>query len=412
MLIKRVIIDPMAFLFRLKAHKIIWLIAGPLCSISAAGQMPVQQHKQTDYTLACYYFPNYHLDKRNQLYHGKGWTEWEVLKNAKPRFKGHGQPKVPLWGYTDEADPKVMGEKITAAADHGIDVFIFDWYYYNDGLFLERALEDGFMKAANNQRMKFSLMWANHDWTNLFPKIQSRKDTVIYPGSITPATWEKMTDYVIKKYFKHPSYWLVNGAPYFSIYDLGKLIKSFGTEEATAKALAAFRKKTIAAGFKDLNLNAVNVNDAALVEKLGFNSFTSYVWIHHIPLSTFPESDYTTAKNDYFRYAENVVKKFKIPYYPNVSMGWDASPRCDPGIDFKNLGYPCTPVLTGNTPEAYKSALIQSKQFLDDHPAAKGILTLNSWNEWTEGSYLEPDIKHKMKYLEAIKAVFKNKHTH
>ena len=32
--------------------------------------------------------------------------------------------------------------------------------------------------------------------------------------------------------------------------------------------------------------------------------------------------------------------------------------------------------------------------------------TINSWNEWTEGSYLEPDTVHGMGYLEAVKRVF------
>ena len=72
-------------------------------------------------------------------------------------------PKVPLWGYTDEADPAAMAQKIDAAADHGVDAFIFDWYWYEDGPYLERALEEGFLGAANNERLKFSLMWADHD---------------------------------------------------------------------------------------------------------------------------------------------------------------------------------------------------------------------------------------------------------
>ena len=28
-------------------------------------------------TIACYYFPNYHIDARNERVHGCGWTEWE-----------------------------------------------------------------------------------------------------------------------------------------------------------------------------------------------------------------------------------------------------------------------------------------------------------------------------------------------
>jgi len=50
-----------------------------------------------DYQVAVYYFPNYHPDSINDRWHGKGWTEWEVVKAAKPRFEGHEQPKVPDW---------------------------------------------------------------------------------------------------------------------------------------------------------------------------------------------------------------------------------------------------------------------------------------------------------------------------
>jgi hypothetical protein len=39
-------------------------------------------------------------------------------------------------------------------------------------------------------------------------------------------------------------------------------------------------------------------------------------------------------------------------------------------------------------------------------PPAQRILTINAWNEWTEGSYLEPDTEHGFAYLEAIKQVF------
>lgn len=54
------------------------------------------------------------------------------MREAQPRFEGHDQPKVPLWGYTDEKDPgQEMARKIEAAASHGIDVMLFDWYRYD-----------------------------------------------------------------------------------------------------------------------------------------------------------------------------------------------------------------------------------------------------------------------------------------
>ncbi|MBE7086916.1 MAG: hypothetical protein E7369_01275, partial [Clostridiales bacterium] len=83
--------------------------------------------------LYAYYFPNWHVDKLNEEWHGKGWTEWECVKCARPRFPNHEQPLVPLWGYEDEADPKVMAKKIATAKEYGIDGFIFDTYYFADG---------------------------------------------------------------------------------------------------------------------------------------------------------------------------------------------------------------------------------------------------------------------------------------
>jgi len=77
-------------------------------------------------TVAAYYFPNYHEDARNAAYFEDGWTEWELVKEAQPRFDNHHQPNLPAWGFTDEADPVQMAQKIQAAADHGIDAFIFD----------------------------------------------------------------------------------------------------------------------------------------------------------------------------------------------------------------------------------------------------------------------------------------------
>ncbi len=383
-----------------------------------------EAESKDDYTVASYYFPNYHVDKRNKKSLGENWTEWELVKAAGPRFEGHRQPKVPAWGYTDEANPAHMEQKIDAAADHGIDAFIFDWYYYDDGLFLERGIEEGFFGAKNNRRIKFGLMWANHDWMDIFPVdsatlLSPDGPEVLYPGTITVDTWERMTDYVIETYFKHPSYWLIDNAPYFSIYDLTKFIRNFGSTKATIKGIEAFRKKVRDAGFGDLHLNAVvwgrtilpseeriEVDDmGSFLKELGFTSTTSYVWIHHVQ-PDFPEQAYPEVQAQYFSYAENFSASIDLPYYPNVTMGWDSSPRTKQTENFSHLGYPFTGTLSNNTPENFREALLEMREYLDQHPGSGKIFNINCWNEWTEGSYLEPDTIHGMAYLEAIKEVF------
>jgi len=385
--------------------------------LNAEEGKPVQTGDTNPTTVACYYFPDYHPgDTRNQKLKGEGWSEWELVKAARPRFESHHQPNVPLWGYTDESDPKQMARKIDAAASHGIDVFIFDWYWFDDGPFLERGLDNGFLKASNNDRIKFSLMWANHDWRDIHPYKRGRKAKTLYKGVFEKKTFDQVCDHVIGRYFKHPSYWKIDGKPYFSIYDLTKLMQSFGTVEAARDALDEFRGKATAAGLPGIHLNAVvwghsilpgeekAANPADVVKRLGFDSVTSYVWIHHVALPKM-QTDYKHVQDKYFEYWAKAEKMFDVPYYPNVTMGWDSSPRTHQDDPYGNFGYPFMNTIAGNTPERFEQALLATKQRLEES-SKPHILTVNCWNEWTEGSYLEPDTRNKMAYLEAVKKVF------
>lgn len=369
-------------------------------------------------TVASYYFGNYHPgDPRNERVKGPGWSEWELVKAAKPRFPGHHQPNVPLWGYTDESDPAVMAKKISAAADHGIDAFIFDWYYYDDGPFLDRPIDRGFLKAKNNRRLKFAFMWANHDWQEIHPYRRGAPQKLLYPGRVSPETFEKVGDHLVKDYFRHPSYWKIDGRPYFSFYDLTKLLENFGSVEATRAALDRLRAKAVAAGLPGLHLNAVvwgqtilpaekkPADTVKLIKDLGFDSVTSYVWIHHVALPE-QQTDYNFVRDAYFAYWRTTEQQFGVPYFPNVTMGWDSSPRADQRDEFANVGYPFMNTISGNTPERFQEALELTKRRLLERKDGPRILNINCWNEWTEGSYLEPDTVNGMKYLEAVKAVF------
>ena len=249
-------------------------------------------------TVASYYFGQYHPnDPRNEKTKGKGWSEWELVKAAKPRFPGHQQPKVPLWSYQDESDPQVMARKIAAAADHGIAAFIFDWYYYDDGPFLDRTVNEGFSKppiTPGSTSPSCGPITTGRAVCSPTRKGEPRK--IIYPGKVSPAGFARIGDHVIKDYFLRDNYWRIDGKPYFSFYDLSALLESFGSVEATRTALDGFRAKARAAGLPGLHLNAVAwgqpvlpggkqpVDSARLVQDLGFDSVTSYVWVHHAAL--------------------------------------------------------------------------------------------------------------------------------
>src|SRR5258708_4277025 len=314
-----------------------------------------------DYQIGAYYFPNYHVDPRNEKLFGKGWTEWELVKHATPRFPGHRQPRVPLWGYEDEADPSVFARKIDAAADHGLDYFLFDWYWYNDGAFLNRCLEQGYFNAPNRERLQFALMWAIHNWVDIFPlkRSMANKPVLLYPGAVTADTFERMTDHIVEQYFSKPFYWKINGAPYFSIYELFRFIHGLGGLDPARLALDLFRHNTRRAGFPDLHLNALVwgvqllpgekavSNPKELLSALGCSSMTSYVWVHHIELNKFPRTPYRDVLAQMPTYWQKASTEYDLPYFPIVTMGWDSSPRTTQSDVFDPVGYPFTPTLDG-----------------------------------------------------------------
>ena len=368
--------------------------------------------------LAAYYFPNYHPDTRNEKWHGKDWTEWELVRRAEPRFNGHFQPRIPLWGYEDEADPRAMERKIAAAADAGLDAFIFDWYWYEDGPYLEAALERGFLGAGNSDRMKFALMWANHDWVDVHPATRNSPPKVLAEGAVSATAFRAACDRMIERYFPHPSYWRVDGGLYLSFYMPAGLVQGIGSVEKTRAILDEFRERVRKAGLGELHLNAIvwceqilpgerKVEDVnCFLDALGFDSVGSYVWIHHHPLPDFPLTDYAAFRDLSLSDFDVFADRYELPYFPNVTVGWDPSPRTVQSDRLIEREHPHTAILGGNDPVEFRRALEAAKVHFGKRRIHPPVLTINSWNEWTEGSYLEPDTRHGMGYLDAIREVF------
>lgn len=378
--------------------------------------------------IAAYYFPEYHPDPRNEVWHGKGWTEWELIKRAEPRFEGHYQPRVPLWGYEDESEPRVMEKKIAVAAEHGVDSFIFDWYWYENGPFVEkpgpflhRCLDEGFLKAKNNDRLKFSIMWANHDWANQHPGHRTRPAPLLAEGKVSRRVFEEATKHCIENYFSHPSYWRVGGGLYFSIYQVNTLVAGLGGTAATKEALEDFRARVRAAGLGELHLNAIQQSTpidtreenfekhhAELLD-LGFDSVAAYIWHWRRLFAHFPTTDYAEAREKSIGDWRHNTETYSLPYIPNVTIGWDNSPRACPSDKWEYLGGVFTPVVIKNPPEEFEKSLRAAAEFVGN-TTLKGlderIVTINAWNEWTEGNYLEPDERYGLGYLEALKRVF------
>jgi hypothetical protein len=379
-----------------------------LGSVSVVQSQPERQAaRNSKYYVAAYIWPSCHDDP---LAHEKLWPEgigeWEVIKKGNPRFEGHYQPRQPLWGYELDNDPKVVEKWIDVATDHGVNVFVYDWYWYEEGPFLESALNDGFLKAPNNGKMQFYIMWANHDVKYNYWNVHRYKDNtnILWNAKVDWKNYKIIVDRVINQYFKRPNYFKINGEPVFSIFSVDKLLECFGgSVEETRKALDYFRAEVKKAGFPGLHIQwnqgggSLMSQEAAgrfsgRVDAMGFNSVAMY--------------NMGGTGEDYVAYGTSSVKIrtqmdsiLNIPLFPCVSIGWDDTPRF-PAKGIHDV------VHYHNTPESFAALLSKAKQYADSHPEQPPLITVNAWNEWVEGSYLLPDMLNGFDYLEAVKSVF------
>jgi hypothetical protein len=143
-----------------------------------------------------------------------------------------------------------------------------------------------------------------------------------------------------------------------------------------------------------------------LISALGVDSATTYNWTMHLDMPQTPATSYPSFAKTAAKFSEDLREQCPVPYYPNVMQGYDCSPRTRQTDPFRNQGYPFSNVLVDNTPEEFRKALRRAKAFADGSGTEPRIITVYAWNEWTEGSYLEPESRTGMKYLEALKEVF------
>jgi hypothetical protein len=83
----------------------------------------------------------------------------------------------------------------------------------------------------------------------------------------------------------------------------------------------------------------------------------------------------------------------KFTTYPGAFVDWDNTPR------YKNKAI----IFNGASPERFEhwfSLLVKS---MPERHLPENFIFINAWNEWSEGTYLEPDERHGYQYLEGIK---------
>jgi hypothetical protein len=366
---------------------------------------------KTDITVTCYTFPGFHPSALNRKIFGTDWSEYVLMRQDRPWFSGHDQPKRPALGELDESKPQTWELYIDLATRHGIDVFIHDWYWYHQGPAMHEALEEGFLKASNCTNMKFAVMWTDHDWPRWVETYSpdgtfTRPITTQNPVHHVKEIYQSMA-YCLSRYLHLPNYWRIDDKPVlviFAPFIIGDVTRS-------RKILDDIRDLARKMGHKDLHLHASHGGlEMKELMDLGFDSYAHYNPLgdvgNHRPV-TEEVIDYPTLINDIVKIhwpKWNALRD--LPFFPTVAPGFDWTPRmlprtCSGGPPDRNKWPGCI-ILKNDTPKAFGDFVRAGVDFINANKVQPRILMMGCWNEWTEGHYLLPDLTYGYGKLEAL----------
>lgn len=187
-------------------------------------------------------------------------------------------------------------------------------------------------------------------------------------------------------------------------------------------ALSDFEAKAVRAGHPGIHFDAVVwgvgvlpgshrlADPSTMVGRLPFATASSYTWCHHVDLLTqpFPLGDWDEVRRRTYSQYEQYPRLLGLPFIPNISVGWDCSPRTSGALSWEaRKGYGWTPVFECAV-GTIKSAARDARSILRAQAAAGApqIVTVNAWNEWTEGSYLMPDSDRGLELLATLSECF------
>lgn len=346
--------------------------------------------------IIAFYLPQYHAIPENDKWWGEGFTEWVNTKKAKPLFDGHEQPKTPLnENYYCLLDSKTQEWQAKLAADNGIDGFCYYHYWFNGKMLLEKPMEK--MLENKNITLPFCISWANEPWARTWDG--KDKEVLISQTYGEEKEWKEHFDY-LSKFFIDERYIKNDNKPVMLIYRTENIPKcdemiKFWNNECKKIGLDGIYIVETMNSFQKQSM----CNSDAVVE------FEPMLTIrHHLPINI-QGTRYTKKKLnildklDYSMVWERVLNK-NVDYGKKKFLGgfvnWDNTARKGK----KGL------VLTDGTPTVFKEYL--RKQYNKAKENGSEYLFINAWNEWAEGTYLEPDDKNKYKMIDVIKEVKKS----
>jgi len=359
--------------------------------------------------------PQFHPIPENDLWWGAGFTEWNNVAKARPRFKGHYQPHLPRdLGFYDLRLPEAREAQAELARQHGIYGFCYYHYWFAGRRVLEKPVDA--IISTGKPNFPFMLCWANENWTRNW---DGGFDEVLLEQRYTVEDFIQHAKHLVH-YFRDSRYIRIHDRPVFAIYKdqdidgIDACLDAFrGELQAHGFDVFVFRFERRVGTDPDVR-RAYRLFDAGIEFQPLTRQFDEA--IQHLDrrraLARYLRPSayhrwlrrrlgYPTRKADQI-YDYQFVVDMDIscdfqqgqPIFPGASPGWDNTPRRPNGGAL---------ILRGSTPERFGAWVERKVKTTNWDLLPERFFFINAWNEWAEGNHLEPCERWGLAYLEALK---------
>lgn len=352
------------------------------------------------------YYPQFHVIPENDIWWGKGFTEWTNVRRGKPFYPGHYQPREPLNDdYYNLADLKVLERHTRLARNAGISGFCFYHYFFSGKKLLEKPIED--YRDKSNEKFPYCLIWANQSWERTWHR--TNNSVLIEQQYGGEEDWKKHFYYLLD-FFKDERYIKIDNKPVYIIYIPQEI-------SCRKQMFALWQRMAKEQGFKGLYLIAMDTYYGKDSHGNYYSAYMDFVpvslfrydisWRKHLMVWKQRHIDRMKvgqkrvqniiwARNTYsYSYLcksiERKAKKNVFKTFPGIFSGWDNTSRHD------EIGV----IVSGSNPRRFQRHITKMLQIAEKNE--KQFIFLNAWNEWSEGAYVEPDKKYGYAYLRALK---------
>jgi lipopolysaccharide biosynthesis protein len=364
-------------------------------------------------TLAMF-LPQFHECQQNNIWWGKGFTEWDNVKSAQPFFVNHRQPRIPLNGYYDLTSPGELEDQFAVARKYNIDGFNI-YHYWSSGERLLNSIVDELLPKTST--VKYCLTWANHPWTRTWTNRNGASEILFdqsYESNIKDIS--RHAAYLADNFVRH-NYIKINGRPLLFIYKCKDIVNQewylrslreqiiklcgmnifiVGMFKSESEIDAIYKNVDSISPFNPSNSifsesreHIVRSFYARLPSKV--KAFTSWFY-DKLKKENIRQMDYESAWN---HLVENYIRlraNYGDHLIPMIFTDFDNTPR------YKNRAR----VFKNANPEVFENRLnLLLNEF--KHSNLPEILLINAWNEWGEGMYLQPDLHYGYMWLEITK---------